>query len=332
MRSRWFEVVSILTLLAAGCAAQRPPVYQRSPDRTSAEARALVFLSREVPRWYPENQCFSCHNNGDAARALYVASELGYSVPTNALADTTAWLQTPDRWDQNKGDPAYSDKRLATVQFTAALATAIETRHVSNTSALLAAARRLKIEQHSDGAWHIEPTRALGSPATYGTPLATALAARALAGVPDKLAAADAQRAMRWLHRSSVDNVLGAAAVLMGLRGESDSQLGAKKQECLDFLRRSQTRDGGWGAFPDSPPEAFDTAIALLALAETPSEPGVDALIRRGRDYLEGTQLADGSWPETTRPPGGESYAQRISTTAWATLALLRTVPVRRGL
>ncbi|MEX0713581.1 MAG: hypothetical protein WD278_14585 [Pirellulales bacterium] len=36
-------------------------------------------------------------------------------------------------------------------------------------------------------------------------------------------------------------------------------------------------------------------------------------------------QLEDGSWPETTRPAGGQSYAQRISTTAWATIALLAT-------
>jgi hypothetical protein len=34
-------------------------------------------------------------------------------------------------------------------------------------------------------------------------------------------------------------------------------------------------------------------------------------------------QLADGSWPETTRPAGQASYAQRISTTAWALLALI---------
>jgi hypothetical protein len=36
-------------------------------------------------------------------------------------------------------------------------------------------------------------------------------------------------------------------------------------------------------------------------------------------------QLADGSWPETTRPAGQSSYAQRISTTAWALLALFET-------
>ena len=45
--------------------------------------------------------------------------------------------------------------------------------------------------------------------------------------------------------------------------------------------------------------------------------------IHRARAYLVGAQNEDGSWPETTRPPNGESYAQRISTTAWSLLALL---------
>jgi hypothetical protein len=47
--------------------------------------------------------------------------------------------------------------------------------------------------------------------------------------------------------------------------------------------------------------------------------------IERAHAYLVGAQNGDGSWPETTRPPGGESYAQRISTTAWALLALLES-------
>ena len=39
----------------------------------SAEDRALAYLIREVPAWSREHKCFSCHNNGDAARALYTA-------------------------------------------------------------------------------------------------------------------------------------------------------------------------------------------------------------------------------------------------------------------
>jgi hypothetical protein len=47
--------------------------------------------------------------------------------------------------------------------------------------------------------------------------------------------------------------------------------------------------------------------------------------IAKGRAYLVRQQLADGSWNETTRPAGQTSYAQRISTTGWALLALIET-------
>jgi hypothetical protein len=46
--------------------------------------------------------------------------------------------------------------------------------------------------------------------------------------------------------------------------------------------------------------------------------------IAKGKAFIESQQRPDGCWPETTRPAGQESYAQRISTTGWALLALLR--------
>ena len=53
-------------------------------------------------------------------------------------------------------------------------------------------------------------------------------------------------------------------------------------------------------------------------------------MIARGRGFLIAGQQEDGSWPETTRPAGGSSYAQRISTAGWATLALLATSRIDR--
>jgi hypothetical protein len=48
-------------------------------------------------------------------------------------------------------------------------------------------------------------------------------------------------------------------------------------------------------------------------------------MMARARAFLIDQQQRDGSWIETTRPPGNVSYAQRISTAGWATLALLAT-------
>src|SRR3954447_21847445 len=91
------------------------------------EQRAAAYLSQEVPKWARENHCYSCHNNGDAARALYQAARSGRRVDQRALADTTGWLLQPAGWDHNGGDGPFNDKRLARIAFTAALATAVST-------------------------------------------------------------------------------------------------------------------------------------------------------------------------------------------------------------
>jgi hypothetical protein len=73
-----------------------------------------------------------------------------------------------------------------------------------------------------------------------------------------------------------------------------------------------------------SPSAVFDTALVVLSLKEAGGEGGKE-MLRRGRDYLLATQEKDGSWPETVRTAGENSYAQKLSTTGWATLALLAT-------
>jgi hypothetical protein len=84
-----------------------------------------------------------------------------------------------------------------------------------------------------------------------------------------------------------------------------------------------------------SPSEPFDTALAVLALdsleprssraAPAFTNEALREAIAAGRGYLLRQQLQDGSWNETTRPAGQTSYAQRISTTGWALLALIES-------
>src|SRR6185436_19333086 len=79
----WTNRFLILAALAtSGCVSHNS---RRSPG-ADAESRAVEFLKREVPAWSRDNGCFSCHNNGDAARALYAASKKGYHVPHEVLA------------------------------------------------------------------------------------------------------------------------------------------------------------------------------------------------------------------------------------------------------
>jgi hypothetical protein len=113
--------------------------------------------------------------------------------------------------------------------------------------------------------------------------------------------------------------------VLLALEGSDDAEAAAQRRRCLGVLRKAQDKGGGWGPYPTDAAEPFDTALALLALARCRDEAGVPEMIRRGRRYLVSAQGEHGGWPETTRPAGGVSYAQRVATTGWAAQALLAT-------
>jgi hypothetical protein len=285
----------------------------------SPEDRALEYLAREVPRWSAEHGCFSCHNNGDGARALYAAERRGRTVAASALDATTRWLVRPDSWDSNKGDPRFGDKVLARIQFAATLREAVASRKVDDRTPLVRAAELVAELQGVDGSWGIDAPGSVGSPATYGQALATALARRTLLAAGNRFER-HAASADRWLRVITVRSIPDAAAVVLGLDAGAPP-----RDRSVELIERSQAADGGWGPYATSPTEPFDTAVALLALSSYPGGAERAARIRRGRVFLVSSQLQDGSWQETTRPPQSESYAQRISTTAWVVQALLAT-------
>src|SRR5262245_1282865 len=90
----------------------RLPAQDKSPEQ-----RAVAYLAAEVAAWQPQNHCFSCHNNGDGARALYLALTRSYRVPAESLAETTRWLSSPQNWTKGLSESPAGDPRLARVQF-----------------------------------------------------------------------------------------------------------------------------------------------------------------------------------------------------------------------
>jgi hypothetical protein len=286
------------------------------------EQRAIKYLSIEVPKWAKENKCYSCHNNGDAARALYLAICIGHDVPREALTDTTKWLIDPGAWDKGRADASISDKKLARIQFAASLVLALDANATADERPLMAAAESLVRDQAKDGSWQIDGENNVGSPATYGTTLATMISMKTLERAGAGRFATPISRATEWLSRAQPANTLDAAAIFFAIPARRDS--------LFTRIAQAQTSRGGWGPQMHTPPEPFDTAIVLLALQEWNNPKGTAGLVKRGREYLIAAQQAAGGWPETTRPAGAQSYAQHISTTAWATIALLVTNPERK--
>jgi hypothetical protein len=337
--------VAAWLLLAGGLVIVTGAARSTAQPAPSPERRAVAYLAVEVPRWRREHPCYSCHNNGDGTRALIAASRRGL-IDASSLGDAVDWLRTPERWALNAEDGGVKDLPLARIQFASALQLLADANSADAT-ALDRAAPLLIADQRPDGSWPISAAAAIGSPAGYGTPLATAAARRVLAAARGDDARLAVARADAWFRASTPESVLDASAVLLGLATATDAPAVATRQRALQVLKRGQAPDGGWGPYATSPSEPFDTAVAMLALVplqgqsgvRTGSEPsGTEPLtapafsaadlrtaLTRARAYLVAQQSDDGSWPETTRPALQESYAQRISTTGWATLALLAT-------
>lgn len=335
--TRFFSVATSLLAVAAMAACTRSvrperdtppsvPSSQKPSPADGPEQRAVEYLAGEVRRWRQENDCYSCHNNGDAARALMTAERQSFVVKDGALAETLEFIASPDRWDANgKGAPAANDQDLARVQFAAALVTASELGYVRDPAATRRAARLVAERQASDGSWPVGPSDLAGSPATYGRFLGTAMALRTLRHASSTEFRSRVEKGEAWLRGARASNVLDAAAILMDPGSRTGEALAARTEMCLDLIRRGQGTNGGWGPYVNSPAEVFDTAVVLIALAGLEATPEMTEMAARGRAYLLSTQEPGGGWPETTRPSGSDSYAQHISTTGWATLALLAT-------
>jgi hypothetical protein len=312
------RAVTLVALLPPCAAAVEPDV--RSPEH-----RALSFLASEVPRWSRENHCFSCHNNGDAARALYAGLTARYAIEPSSLAHTTAWLSAPERWEHNGGDGPFSDKRLARIQFTTALLAASRAGQVKEPDALQKAAAQLAHDQGPDGSWPLEGENEPGSPVTYGRFLAAYLARQCLQAADHDRFRERIARADAWLLGHDVATLNDASIMLLVCAMTAEPRTSPRRARSLEALRKGQSDQGGWGPFLTSAPEVYDTALALIGLSTLEQTDATRAMIARGRAFLITQQQPDGSWIETTRPPGAESYAQRISTTGWATLALIWT-------
>lgn len=287
-----------------------------------AISRGVAYLTKQLPTW---------KHNGDAARALLAAGARGYDIGTS-LDDTLAFLKQPAKWDQHKAPAGPDDKQLARVQFAGALAVAERHGKAASTD-LEQAAKLLIADQQADGSWTLDTSAGLASPATYGSIIATWSARTTLiaSGMqPDHFAIVAADR---WVRGLVPENVIDAAGTVLALELASDVMAENLRRTALQIIRQGQSPDGGWGPSVTAKPQVFDTAMAVLALGLLDTEPRLarstyrpeelKEAVAKGKGYLVSQQRPDGSWPETTRPAGQESYAQRISTVGWALLALL---------
>ena len=108
-----------------------------------------------------------------------------------------------------------------------------------------------------------------------------------------------------WYGRWGVDYIYGTFLALRGLRAAGYDDHEAEVLRAGEWLRSIQNADGGWGetcasydqrgyvAAPSTPSQTAWAVLGLLAGGDTTSES-----VRRGIEYLIGTQREDGGWNE----------------------------------
>ena len=258
-------VALAIRLRAGGAPAGQAAVGVEPSAARGAEARAVAYLSIEVPRWRREHPCYSCHNNGDATRALIAASARGHAVG-DAIDDTLAWLATPERWDSNT-----SARRLG-----GSAARPHPVCECARRDGGSGRARRTPSTgqprcsssiSSDDGSWRLSESQILGGATFYGTSLGDG------DGAPqprprDRRTRARARwrRPARGCEHSSRCPCSMPPSILLGLERDVDPAAVAQRRE---GPRRAEARpgpDGGWGPYVTSQSEPFDTALAVLAL------------------------------------------------------------------
>ena len=230
-----------------------------------------------------ENQCFSCHHQGDGARALASARAQGWKLPAETLDSSQQWLEKLEDWHHQKGDPNAKDPLLADLQFSMTRCS----------DAIIDGIRdRIPPMVSVGGGAIVDPSErgrllGLGVRAHSGNArcsrfsLGHFLAWRLLKAAAYPAFSSARERAEKWLLQIPIQHVPNAACKLLFVQ-ERDQGAQGESILCLEFLMKSQSRFGGWGPYPGSPAEIFDTSLALIALATHARDERIAMIMKRG--------------------------------------------------
>lgn len=281
-------------------------VFAIEPSQLDAAiSKAVASLAVEVPKWRIENTCASCHNQGDAARALIEAHRQGFIDTTQPLESTLQWLSTPNSWKDNYGAQEFNDPVLSNVQFANSLLVARLHWGERFSRALEEAAALIAKLQKSDGSWEIDGGATFASPITHGSILLTGTSVRILDSANRQTYNQPIERGEQWLARQQARNIVEASSLLIAT--DQHPNFDAQRSECVKILVDAQGTDGGLGPHANAQAEVFDTALALLALAKTERNEKVQLAIENCARYLLKQQEESGMWPGTVRPSGIDS-------------------------
>jgi squalene-hopene/tetraprenyl-beta-curcumene cyclase len=297
-------------------------------------SHGLQFLATDALAWKKKHNCVSCHHAALVIWALREGKERGHAVDEPALTELTKWTVASGDVSKlmRKPPEKYRDLKVMNL-YTVLLALAFEAGGGPTDDmrdALKALLTKIKADQTKEGPWAIwpEPGPKLplcGASAEVMTTLAT------LALLPNVDGQAARDKGLQWLAARAPEDD-GQADALRLILWRRAGRPAEQSQALIKRILGRQKGDGGWSQTKERASDAFATGQAVYALIEG----GVahdDPALRKAQVFLAKSQRPDGSWEVITRASLDGKLTPNVpingAGTAWATLGLIRTVPVK---
>jgi hypothetical protein len=287
------------------------------------------------PVYVEETSCFSCHHQALPVMSSALARSRGLKTDWQAALgqmEFTRGVFSSRLEEIRKGNRVGG--RAPTAAYVLVSLAAADEPADETTDALV---EYLLLRQKEDGSWRFHSDR----PPSGSSPFtATALAVRGLRHYASDTRKEKVEEqvalARDWILGATPENTEDKTFRLLGLKWADAAR--EKIREAATDLLADQREDGGWAQQPGMESDAYATGEVLVALREAAGHSTESNAYARGTTYLLETQLPDGSWHVATRAkpiqeyfesgfPHGKDQFISMSATAWATMALLHTLP-----
>lgn len=302
----------------------------------SAIDRALPLLATAARGSAEHRNCFTCHGQALPVFALKAAVLRGWNTDRELITEqadhTLSYLQQGlERYRAGQGQGGRADMAGY------ALWTLNSAGHAPDETTAVVVDFLLGYRNES-AFW---PPSSQRPPSEGSRFTATYVALRGIRdfGSPEQQRLAEPRIAMarEWLEANPGDDTEDRVFRLRALKlVNADLPL---VRSAADELIKGQHADGGWSQTTELPSDAYATGTVLVALAdESCLAPDHPAYVR-GVEFLLSNQEPDGSWKVSSRSrpfqkyfetgfPHGTDQFISTSATGWATVALLKTIPL----
>lgn len=290
-----------------------------------AVERTIPYIEKNGTAWIKERKCLSCHYSGYMLWSLRDASQRGFTIDKNKLAESRSWaLSQPQQGHGLEGAAQMliardrSDRSEKTLKQIEVLRDAI-----------------IKGQQ-KDGFW--KPGGQLPSqkrPLSETTQVSTMLLVLGLDALdkPNEKVIAARDKGLAWLKKTSPNGSnLAVSSEWYALRLLIEKKHGdAKQVEALrDRILSAQQPDGGWGWLRAEKSDAFGTGVSIYALSQAGAV-NTHPAIRKAWRFLIETQTDNGSWIVNGTKNSTRSKPHPFSSfwgSSWAVLGLTHSLTV----